>query len=158
MSKKAVETFVGLFMLIAVLALIFLAIKVSGLSAQSALFGKKGYTVSARFSNIGNLKVRSPIRVAGVQIGSVTAIRLSRATYEADVSMRINKNIKNLPLDSSASIETSGLLGDNYISITPGYSTANLKNGSIIKTTYAATSIQSLISTFMSSSSHGGDK
>ncbi len=150
MKQRVVEFWVGLFMLLAVLALIFLAVQVSGLGVSKGLFGRGGYAVTATFNNIGNLKIRSPVRVAGVQIGTVSNIQLDKTTYQARVTLTIDSNIDDLPANSSARITSSGLLGENYISLTPGYSHQVLKAGSKIETTYSATSIQSLISTFMS--------
>lgn len=152
-SHKKVDLAVGLFMLLAALALVFLALKVSGLAFSQNWFGDQDYTVNATFSNIGDLKIRSPVRVGGVQIGRVSNITLNKQTYEAVVSMTINGKINNLPTDSSASIAKTSLLGDNYVSLSPGYAKTSLKSGGKIITTYPATSIESLISTFMS-----GDK
>ena len=149
MHKYAMELMVGIFMILAALALAFLAIRVSGLSAQS-LFGDKGYLVSAEFSDIGNLKIRAPVRIAGVEIGQVVEITLDPSNFQARVVMRLNQDINDIPSDSSASVTSAGILGDNYISLTPGYSSSNLQAGSEITTTYSATSLQSLISTFMS--------
>lgn len=150
MKQRIVEFWVGLFMLLAVLALLFLAVQVSGLSVSKGIFGHANYHVSAVFNNIGNLKIRSPVRIAGVQIGTVSNIQLDKTTYQAKVTLSIDGNINDLPADSSARITSSGLLGENYISLTPGYARQVLKAGSKIETTYSATSIQSLISTFMS--------
>ena len=148
------DLIVGLFMLLAALALIFLALKVSGLAFDRSLFGSGSYRVSATFGNIGDLKIRAPVRIAGVQIGKVTDIELNK-NYSAVVTMDINSSIDNIPVNSSASVVRSSLLGDNYVGITPGYAEENLKNGSKITTTYSATSLESLISTFMGS---GGKK
>jgi phospholipid/cholesterol/gamma-HCH transport system substrate-binding protein len=144
MVKRTVEVSVGFLMLLAILALMFLALKVSGLSTTN-LFGNHTYNVSANFTDIGNLKVRAPIRMAGVQIGSVSAITLNPENFQANVVLSIDNNISDVPSNSSASIVSSGLLGDNYVTLTPGYAQASLKNGSRIVTTYSATSIQSLM-------------
>lgn len=148
MKQRLFEFWVGIFMLLALLAFIFMAFKVSGLTGANP-FVKTTYDVSANFTDIGGLKVRSAVRIAGVQIGTVEGLTLNPETYQADVTMAINKNVK-IPADSSASVTASGILGDNFISISPGYATQNLSNGGQIQTTYAATNISSLISTFMS--------
>jgi phospholipid/cholesterol/gamma-HCH transport system substrate-binding protein len=150
MTKRIVETSVGIFMLLAVLALIFLALQVSGLSLKS--FGSKNYEVSAVFTDIGSLRVRAPVRVAGVEIGNVVGISLDPKTFEAVVILQLHGNINDIPTDSSIKITSSGLLGDSYIALTPGYSTTTLHQGSVIETTYPATSLESLISTFMGGS------
>ncbi len=150
MTKRIVETSVGVLMLLAVLALIFLALEVSGLSMKS--FGSQNYEVTAVFTDIGSLRVRAPIRVAGVEIGNVVDISLDPKTFEAVVTMQIHANINDIPTDSSIKITASGLLGDSYIALTPGYSATTLHQGSVIETTYSATSLESLISTFMGGS------
>lgn len=149
MKQKSTELWVGLFMVFAILAFVFLALKVSGMTSTANPFASSTYDVSANFTDIGGLKARSAVRIAGVQIGTVQSISLNPQTYEANVTLAINKNIL-IPSDSSASVTASGILGDNFISISPGYATQNLANGGQIMTTYAATSWQSLISTFMS--------
>lgn len=151
MKQARVDLLVGMLMLLAALALIFLALKVSGLAFNQQLFGGGTYEVTASFSNIGDLKIRAPVRVAGVQIGEVHQIVLD-PDYTADVTLSINQKINNLPIDTSASILQTSLLGDNYVSLSPGYSDQVLKDHSVIVTTYAATSLESLISTFMSGS------
>lgn len=155
MKQKSIELWVGLFMALAILAFIFLALKVSGMTSTSNPFVRSTYDVTANFTDIGGLKARSAVRIAGVQVGEVEAITLNPQTYEAHVALAINNNVM-IPADSSVSVTASGILGDNFISITPGYSNQNLQNGGQIMTTYAATSWQSLISTFMSNGS--GDK
>ena len=149
MGKRLTEVSVGVLMILGAIALIFLALRVSGLSLSS--FSSNNYNVSAVFTDIGSLKVRAPIRIAGVEIGNVTDIELDPTTFQAKVTLNIHGNINDIPSDTSASITSSGLLGDNYISLTPGYATSNLKQGSVIETTYPATSLTSLISTFMGS-------
>ncbi|MDO8953584.1 MAG: outer membrane lipid asymmetry maintenance protein MlaD [Gammaproteobacteria bacterium] len=158
MIQRKLEIWVGLLMLMGALALGFMALKVSGLSLDNGLFAKQSYQVTAVFTDIGGLKVRAPVRIAGVQIGTVTAIALDPQTYQAEVTLSINNLVNTLPSDSSASVTSSGILGDNYVSLSPGYSTTNLKQGSKIITTYPATNLQSLISTFMSNSSNSGSK
>jgi len=153
MKKSAVEFSVGVLMFLGVLALAFLALKVSGLNPNQ-FFGAERYTLKADFTYVGNLKVRAPVRVAGVQVGSVTAISLNPKTFKARVIMQISKKIQPLPKDTSASIDSIGLLGDNFVSLSPGYEAKYLKNNDQIQLTYPATSINSLISTFM----RGGSK
>lgn len=160
MKQAKIDLWVGVLMLFAFLALIFLALKVSGLAFSKDLFGSSTYQVSASFSQIGDLKIRAPVRVAGVQIGEVSNIVLDN-NYNAKVTLSINQGIDDLPLDSSASIQQTSLLGDNYVSLSPGYSDKMLENGGVIQTTYSATSLESLISTFMAnnnSSKNSGDE
>lgn len=138
---------VGVLMLLGLLAFIFLAMKVSGLSS----FGQDGYyTVSAEFSNIGGLKVHAPITVSGVKVGEVTDIELIPNTLNAQVSMRLQSD-KPIPYDdASARILTEGLLGSNYISIVPGFDNADashqfLREGDVITKTQEALVLENLI-------------
>ena len=148
MKNNMVEFSVGLLMFLGLLALAFLALKVSGLSPEH-LFGNETYTLKADFSYVGNLKVRAPVRVAGVQVGSVSNIQLNPKTFKARVTMQMSTKIDALPDDTSASIDSVGLLGDNFVSLSPGYSARYLRKDSKISITYPATSFNSLISTFM---------
>lgn len=151
MKQNIIEIWVGLLMLLGVFAFIFMALTVSGLSMTQNPFEKNTYTLTADFTDLGSLKVRSAVRIAGVQVGVVSKISLDPQTYQAHVVLSMDKNIV-LPTDTSASITASGILGDNYVSLTPGFAAQNLANQGQITTTYAATSLQSLISTFMSGS------
>lgn len=151
MREKTIETTVGLFMLAGILALLVLALKVSGLSNT---VGFEGYQVSANFDNIGSLKVRAPVTIAGVRVGQVTQIRLDPTTFKAVVTIKIDKNKNAIPEDSSASILTEGLLGSNYISLTPGFDTAYLKEGDVIDSTHSALILENLIGQFLFSISH----
>ena len=146
LRQRTIEIYVGLFMLIGILALVFLAFKVSGLSTQAF---DKHYSVTAKFTTIGGLKVRAPVKIGGVKIGEVTAIDLDPETYQAVVTLKINDDRRDIPTDSSASIFTEGLLGSNYISITPGYATDYLTNRSEIEDTHSALVLENLIGQFL---------
>lgn len=108
MAKKSIETLVGLFVLLGVAALLFVALKAANLASFS---NGETYLLEARFDNIGGLKVRAPVRSAGVVVGRVTSIKLDPKTYQGVVKMQINAGVE-FPKDSSAKILTSGLLGD----------------------------------------------
>ncbi|OGT53348.1 MAG: outer membrane lipid asymmetry maintenance protein MlaD [Gammaproteobacteria bacterium RIFCSPHIGHO2_12_FULL_42_13] len=142
MSQKMVEGLVGVFVLAAILALLVLALKVSGLTS---FFPGEGFMVTAYFDEAGQLKVRAPVKVAGVQVGEVKSVELDPTTFRALVKMQINKKYNDIPDDSSASIMTAGLLGDNYIAITPMYSKTALANGSQIQYTQPAIILEKLI-------------
>lgn len=144
--ERMVETLVGLFLLSALIALTILAFKVSGLTN---FFPAKSYSVQALFDDIGGLKVRSPVRIGGVQIGEVESITLDPVTFKAIVKMRIENKFKDIPDDSSAGILTSGLLGDNYVAITPMYNVTFLKDGSNIQFTSSAIGLEKLIGQFI---------
>jgi phospholipid/cholesterol/gamma-HCH transport system substrate-binding protein len=142
MDRKRYEILVGLFVLLGLAALLFLALK----AANLASFGKReSYTVTAAFDNIGGLKSRAPVRSAGVTVGRVTGIKLDTKTYKGVVTMEINNDL-HFPDDSSAKILTAGLLGDQYVGIEPGGDSKNLDAGSVIKETQSAVVLEDLIS------------
>ncbi|EKD54474.1 MAG: ABC-type transport system involved in resistance to organic solvents periplasmic component [uncultured bacterium] len=146
LSQRTVETGVGLFVLAAVIALLVLAFKVSGLTS---FFKVEGYDVRAEFEDIGQLKVRSTVKISGVSVGEVSAIHLDPATFKAVVTLHIHSKVSDIPDDSSAAILTAGLLGDNYVAITPMYSTTFLKNGSTLQDTHSAMILEKLIGQFL---------
>lgn len=146
LPQRLIDTLVGLFLLLALFAMTVLALKVSGLTN---LFPSKSYEISASFDDIGGLKVRSPVKIGGVQIGQVSEIGLDPNTYKAVVRMRIEERFNDIPDDSSAGIYTSGLLGDNYIAITPMYSKSFMKNGSQFEYTNSAMVLEKLIGQFI---------
>ena len=141
MYKRFIEIMVGLFIIAGAIALIILALKVSGLTR---LHTNDYYTLTAEFDNIGGLRVRAPVRLAGVTIGQVTGINLNQTTFRAKVTFIINES-NELPVDTSASILTEGLLGSNYIGLTPGYETQVLQNGGQIDTTHPALILENLV-------------
>lgn len=145
-NQKVVQTIVGFFMLFGILALLFLALRVSGLTNT---FQNGGYNVTAAFQNIGSLKVRSPVTIAGVRVGYVEKIQLDPSSFDAKVVLHINRNYNDLPADTSASIFTEGLLGSNYISLSPGYETQLLRNNSKITDTHSALILENLIGQLM---------
>lgn len=154
-SQRLIESLVGLFLLCAIIALSVLAFKVSGLTT---LFPEKSYQVSAAFDDIGGLKVRSPVKIGGVQIGEVEQIKLDPTTFKAVVILRIFSQYNDIPDDSSAGIFTSGLLGDNYIAITPMYNTTFLHEGSQIQFTHSAMVLEKLIGQFIYKMNNSDDK
>lgn len=142
LSQRTIESLVGLFLIAAIVALIVLAFKVSGLTT---FFKAEGYQVTADFDDIGQLKIRAPVKMSGVVIGEVDSIALDPQTFKAVVTLRIHKNVNDIPSDSSASILTAGLLGDNYIEVVPMYAKEVLKNGSEIQYTHSAMILEKLI-------------
>jgi phospholipid/cholesterol/gamma-HCH transport system substrate-binding protein len=141
-EQRSIESLVGTFVLLAIISLIVLAFKVSGLTN---LFPHKSYLVQAAFDDIGGLKVKAPIKIGGVQVGTVDKIDLDSDTFRAIVTMRIYQQFHDIPDDSSAGIFTAGLLGDNYITITPMYNKTYLKEGSHIEITNSAMVLEKLI-------------
>ena len=145
MSRRGIETLVGLFVLLGIAALLFLALKAANLSSFS---GDETYTLTAKFDNIGGLKVRSPVRSAGVTVGRVTSIALDPKTYQGVVKLDVQKSVQ-FPADSSARILTSGLLGDQYVGLEAGAQEKNLAAGDTIRQTQSAVVLESLISQFL---------
>lgn len=150
--SKTQDTMVGLFVAVGIAALFYLALQISNLGSYSS---GESYSIIARFQNSGGLKVKSPVSVAGVRIGRVSAITLDKESHEAVVEMRIEEQYNNLPDDSSASIYTAGLLGEQYISIDPGSSDDYLKDKSTLDITSSAIVLEEMIGKFMMNKAEG---
>jgi len=147
-NRKTVEVWVGIFVAAGVFALGVLAFRVGNLTTTDV---ENGYRVEARFENVGSLKVRSAITLAGVRVGRVAAIHSDPDTYQAVVVLNIDGRYKNLPADTSASILTSGLLGEQYIELEPGGAEEHLKEGSRIKLTQSAMVLEKLVGRLLTS-------
>ena len=145
MARRSIETLVGLFVLLGLAALLFVALKAANLTSFS---GGDSYALSARFDNIGGLKVRAPVRSAGVVVGRVTGISLDPKTFQGVVAMDIQRGYE-FPKDSSAKILTAGLLGDQYIGLEPGGDTKNLVAGDVVRQTQSAVVLENLIGQFL---------
>lgn len=143
---SAQDTLVGLFVAGGIAALFFLALQVSNLSS---LTEKDSYTLIARFENSGGLKVKSPVSAAGVKIGQVSSISLDTKTYESVVKMSINSQYNAIPSDTTASVFTAGLLGEQYVSLEPGGSEEFLKNNEAIEITQSAIILEKAIGQFL---------
>lgn len=146
MYSKMAEIAVGLFVAAGIAALVMLAMKVSNLGAFS---DTEGYVINARFENIGGLKVRSPVRLGGVRVGRVKSINYDQERYEAIVEMTIANGYDRLPIDTSANIFTSGLLGEQYVGLEPGAEEEYLDSGDVIELTQSAIVIEQLIGQFL---------
>jgi len=154
MKRKALDLWAGVFVAMGLGALLFLALKVGNLASFSAA---PTYLVQANFDNIGGLKKRAPVKSAGVVVGRVEDIGFDPETYEAVVTFSIDQRYP-FPKDSSAKILTSGLLGEQYIGLSPGGDTAMLKNGDKLKLTQSAVVLENLISQFLfSKAAEGGN-
>lgn len=145
MGRKGIETLVGLFVLVGLLAVVFLALKAANLTSFTT---GKTYALSAKFDNIGGLKVRAPVKSAGVTIGRVVAIVLDPQSFQGLVTIEIDQRLQ-FPADTSAKILTSGLLGDQYIGLEPGGSDKNLADGGQIRMTQSAVVLENLIGQFL---------
>ncbi len=154
LQSKTVETIVGIFVLLGLAALLMLSMKVSNLST---LGDTAGYEIEAQFLNIGGLKTRAPVKMAGVVIGRVADIYIDEKTYNAVVVMKISNDYKNIPQDTAASIYTAGLLGEQYVSLEPGGSETFLSKGDQIQITSDAVVLEQIIGQFMYNQA-AGDK
>jgi phospholipid/cholesterol/gamma-HCH transport system substrate-binding protein len=140
------DTLVGLFVAGGIAALFFLALQVSNLSSFTS---QPSYTVTARFQNAGGLKVKSPVSAAGVKVGQIAGISFDPKSFEAVVSLEIYNQYNALPDDTTASIYTAGLLGEQYISLEPGGSSSYLKDKSKIEITQSAIILEKAIGQFL---------
>ncbi len=141
-----IEIAVGVFLAAGFLALFFLALQATNFRLAS---GMEGYTLMARFENIGTLRVRAPVTMAGVRIGRVADIRFDPNTYEAVVTLRIDPKIRTIPDDTFASIYTSGLLGEQYVGLSPGGSDRYLQDGDTFANTQSALILEQMIGQFL---------
>jgi phospholipid/cholesterol/gamma-HCH transport system substrate-binding protein len=145
MNRTVLDLWVGLFVIAGIAALLFLALKVGSMSAIKTA---DSYAVVARFDNIGGLKPRAPVKSAGVVVGRVEDIRFDNETYEAVVTLRLDKGYA-FPKDSSAAIMTSGLLGEQYIGLEAGGDSVKLKDKDRILITQDAVVLENLIGQFL---------
>ena len=141
MTRKAIETTVGLFLLIGVAAMIWLALKVGNWSPTTT----HEYEVTAHFDNIGGLTMKAPVTLAGVTIGRVASIGIDADDYSARITLQIDQAHDNLPTDTSAAILTSGLLGAQYVGLDPGAEETYLEDGDQIEITQSAVVLEHLI-------------
>ena len=155
MNRRSVDIFVGLFVLLGLGAILFLSLKAANLTSFSTA---ESIHVKAKFDNIGGLKARAPVKSAGVVVGRVTEIGFNRESFQAEVSIALDKRYP-FPKDTSAKILTSGLLGEQYIGLEPGGDTKNLAESDSIKMTQSAVVLENLISQFLySKAADGGSK
>jgi len=142
MNSRAIELLVGLFMLLFLSAMLVLALRVSNLTS---LAGGDTYSLIARFENIGGLKAGAAVSASGVRVGEVSSIEYNAETFEAIVNLNIDAEFDSFPLDTSASIYTAGLLGEQYIGLEPGAEIDELVAGDEIDQTQSALVLERLI-------------
>lgn len=145
MGRSMLDLWVGIFVVAGIAALVILAFKVGNMSSMG---GGETYQVSANFDNIGGLKPRAPIKSAGVVVGRVTSIAFNNERFMAKVTMALDKTYQ-FPKDSTASILTSGLLGEQYVGLEGGGDSQMLKAGDSIRLTQSAVVLEKLISQFL---------
>ena len=146
MTNKLSELLVGIFILLGIASLGFLALSVGNIGFGGSA---EQYTITARFDNIGGLNVKAPVTLAGVRIGRVSAINVDPDQYNAVVSMRIDGDYNTLPKDTAASIFTAGLLGAQYIGLDPGGDLDYLVDGDELDITQSALVFENLIGQFL---------
>jgi len=144
-SSHQIELTAGLFLLLAIGALVFLAIQATDRGVTSG----GSYDITAYFTNVGGLKPRAKVALGGVTIGQVESIALDQSSFEARVVMKISNEFNDLPDDSSASILTSGILGDQFVGIEPGGSPEPLQAGDRLLLTNSALQLEQLISRYL---------
>lgn len=155
MNRKLIDLWVGIFVAIGIAAFLFLALKVGNMS--SANFAET-YVVQAKFDNIGGLKVRAPVKSAGVVVGRVADIRFDPENYQAVVALKLESRYQ-FPKDTFASILTSGLLGEQYVGLDVGGDDRMLAAGDVIAKTQSAVVLEKLISQFLfNKASEGADQ
>ncbi|MFH1658064.1 MAG: hypothetical protein FD131_2660 [Rhodocyclaceae bacterium] len=155
MNRTVLDLWVGFFVAIGLAALLFLSLKVGNLSSSHL---SESYVLKAKFDNIGGLKVRGPVKSAGVVVGRIVDIQFDSATYEAVVSMTIDGRY-HFPKDTFASINTAGLLGEQYVGFDAGGDEKMLAAGDTIAKTQSAVVLEKLISQFLfSKAADGQDK
>lgn len=152
MHRKMIDVWVGLFVVLGLAALLFLALKAGNMSTLSF---SKTYAVTGKFDNIGGLKPQAPVKSAGVVVGRVGDIRFDDKSYQAMVTLDMDAG-HQFPKDSSLKILTAGLLGEQYIGIVPGGDTVNLKAGDRINSTQSAAVLEDLINQFIYSKAADG--
>lgn len=146
MTSRNIEILVGLFVAAAIAAFFMLAMSVSNMASYAS---GESYELIARFDNVGGLKVRSPVSAGGVTIGRVSDIQYNSDSYEAVVKMSIEAEYNKFPLDTAASVLTSGLLGEQFVGFEPGAEEDYLKAGDIIDLTQSALVLEQIIGQFL---------
>lgn len=154
MQMRTMEISVGAFIVASMLAFVLLAIKVSGLSPSG---DSQTYELYAEFDNIGSLSHRAKVSLAGVTVGRVVGIDLNKQTYMARVTMEVDSDINNIPIDSSVAIESMSLLGEKYVGISIGGSSESLLPGEPFDDTQSAIVLENLIGKFMMNSVSADD-
>ena len=145
MNRSTIDLWVGIFVAIGLAALLFLSLKVANLASFSSA---QSYKVEAKFANIGGLKVRGPVKSAGVVVGRVADIRFDNHSFEAIVTMNLESDF-HFPKDTTAKILTSGILGEQYVGLEAGGDATMLKDGDRLRLTQSAVVLENLISQFL---------
>lgn len=154
-ANYKVEMASGIFLLLGIAALIWLATRATDYGRE---IGDEAYLVTARFTNVADLKDRAPVKIGGVVVGLVDSIELDPVTFEAIVTMRIDLRFNEIPDDTSASILTSGVLGDRYVGLEPGGGFEYLQDGDALFITQSAVVLEQLVSKYLFNTGNAQDK
>jgi phospholipid/cholesterol/gamma-HCH transport system substrate-binding protein len=154
-ANYKVEVTSGIFLLMGIAALLWLATEATDYGMQ---LGDETYLVTANFSNVADLKTRAPVKIGGVTVGLVESIRLDPVMFDAVVEMQIDQRFSDIPTDTSASILTSGVLGDRYVGLEPGGAMEALSDGDQILVTQSAVVLENLISKFLFNTGKGDEE
>ena len=155
MNRTMIDLWVGIFVVAGIGALLFLALKAGNLTSFSS---SKSYQVQAKFSNIGGLKVRAPVKSAGVVVGRIAEIRFDNESFEAVVTMNLDQQYQ-FPRDTTAKILTSGILGEQYVGLEAGGDAKMIEAGGTLRLTQSAVVLENLISQFLfNKAAEGNDK
>ena len=152
-ANYKVEFASGVFLLLGIAALIWLATRATDYGQE---LGKETYTISARFTNIGDLRDRAPVKIGGVTVGMVESVELDPVTFQAIVHMKVSSRFNEIPSDTGASVFTSGVLGDRYIGLEPGGAPDMLTNGDELFITQSALVLEQIIGKYLFNA--GSDK
>jgi len=156
LHTRTIEVSVGIFIALGFAALLVLAIKVSNFNVFGNLNADNSYQITAKFTNVGSLKSGAPVTIAGVRVGRVGAIGIDKASQEALVTLHIENSHRDIPADTSASILTAGLLGEQYVGLEPGGDETLLKSGDQITLTQSALVLEKIIGEFLFSKAAEG--
>ena len=154
-ANYKVELTSGVFLLLGIAALLWLATEATDFGMQ---LGDETYLVTANFSNVADLKTRAPVKIGGVTVGLVESITLDPVMFDAVVEMQIDQRFSEIPSDTSASILTSGVLGDRYVGLEPGGAMDALADGDQILVTQSAVVLENLISKFLFNTGKGDEE
>lgn len=154
-ANYRVELASGIFLLLGIAALVWLAMRATDYGQD---IGKETYTISARFSNVGDLRERAPVKIGGVTVGLVESISLDPVSFEAIVQMNVASRFNEIPTDTGASVLTSGVLGDRYIGLEPGGAPDMLQDGDELFITQSAIVLEQVISKYMFNTGSGEEE
>jgi len=145
-ANYKVEVASGVFLVLGLAALLWLSTQATDFGSR---MGDESYGIAARFTNVGDLRERAPVKIGGVPVGMVESIELDPVTFEAIVRMQVDQRFAEIPFDTSASILTSGVLGDRYVGLEPGGSFEYLAEGDELVITQSAVVLEQLISKYL---------